>query len=88
MFHYGKSAANSMAVLIYLASAQVRGRCASREISDACKLSLSLTSKLLNRLSSSGLVRGQPGPGGGYALARPPEEITLLQIASLVKPIG
>jgi len=37
--------------------------------------------KVLTVLSQRDLVRSVPGRGGGYALARPPEEITLYDIA-------
>ena len=34
--------------------------------------------KVLQDLVKAGLVRSQSGPGGGYALTRPPDEITIL----------
>ena len=37
--------------------------------------------KLLTVLSQARLVAGTPGPRGGYWLARPPSEITLLDIS-------
>ena len=38
--------------------------------------------KVLTTLSSLGLVDGTRGPGGGYWLKRPPDEITLLDVVS------
>ena len=38
--------------------------------------------KVLQDLVKAGLVRSQSGPGGGYALTRPPEEITILDAIS------
>lgn len=40
--------------------------------------------KVLHRLSRLGLVVGQPGPGGGYRLARPGAEIRL---ADVIEPL-
>jgi Rrf2 family protein len=43
--------------------------------------------KVLQDLVRDGLVRSQPGPGGGYSLARAPEKITILDIVSAVAPL-
>jgi Rrf2 family protein len=43
--------------------------------------------KVLQALVRAGLVRSQSGPGGGYALVRPPEELSLLDVVSAVEPI-
>ena len=87
MFLYGQTAANGIAVMSYLAADPGRW-CGSGEIAGSRKLSRSLTAKLLTRLSSAGLVHGQPGPGGGYALAVPPGQITLLHIVALFEQIA
>jgi Rrf2 family protein len=42
-----------------------------------------LVAKLLTILSQAGLVKGSPGPGGGYSLAREPKDITLYDVAVL-----
>jgi len=34
-------------------------------------------------MAGAGLTRGTTGPGGGYRLARPPEEISLSEIVGL-----
>jgi Rrf2 family protein len=82
MFIYGKSAANAIAVMSYLAAEPSR-RAGSAEIAGARDISKPLTAKLLTQLSTAGLVTGQPGPGGGYTLAKPADEICLMDIVSL-----
>lgn len=82
MFIYGKTAANAIAIMSYLAAAPDR-RAGSGEIARVRGISLALTAKLLTQLASAGLVKGQPGPGGGYTLAKPAADICLLDIVSL-----
>ena len=82
MFIYGKTVANAIAVASYLATDPSR-RAGSGEISKARGISKALTAKLLTQLASAGLVSGQPGPGGGYTLAKPAQEISLMDIARL-----
>ena len=86
MFLYGKTAANAIAVISYLAAEPKRMR-GSLEIAKSRKLSRALTAKLLTQLSTAGLVTGQPGPGGGYTLALPPSEINLLQVVQLFEQV-
>jgi Rrf2 family protein len=43
--------------------------------------------KVVQDLVRAGLVRSQPGPGGGYALARKPEQITILDVVNAVDPL-
>ena len=43
--------------------------------------------KVLQDLVRAGLVRSQPGPRGGYALAQPPERITILEVVNAVAPL-
>jgi|ERR1043166_3474252 Rrf2 family protein len=86
MFAYGQTVANAIAVMSYLA-ADPSHRAASGEIAAARGISKALTAKLLTQLAAAGLVAGQPGPGGGYRLAKEPNEISLLAIASLFEQI-
>lgn len=43
--------------------------------------------KVLQDLVRANLVRSQPGPGGGYALAKSPEKITILDVVNSVAPL-
>jgi Rrf2 family protein len=82
MFIYGKTSANAIAVMSFLA-ANPGLRSGSREIAKSRGISQALTGKLLTQLAAAGLVSGQPGPGGGYTLAKPARKICLFDIVSL-----
>ena len=43
--------------------------------------------KVLQDLVRARLVRSQPGPGGGYALAKQPDAITILDVVNAVAPL-
>ena len=43
--------------------------------------------KVLQDLVAAGLVRSQPGPGGGYSLARAPQKISILDVVNAVAPL-
>ena len=82
MFIYGKTASNAISIMSYLA-ARPGTRAGSGEIAEARAIFQPLTAKLLTQLAAAGLVAGQPGPGGGYTLARPAETINLAGIIRL-----
>ena len=59
-----------------------------KEIAENYGVSEAHLSKVIQRLSHSGLVKTVRGPGGGVTLAKPPEKITLLDVyESLEGPI-
>lgn len=81
MFTYSKLAQAGIAAVSYLAAVSSEKRLAgSAEITESRQLSRQLVAKILTLLSSAGLVEGKPGPTGGYQLARPASEITLLDV--------
>jgi Rrf2 family protein len=43
--------------------------------------------KVLQDLVRAKLVRSQPGPGGGYALARAPKRISILDVVDATAPL-
>jgi Rrf2 family iron-sulfur cluster assembly transcriptional regulator len=86
MFAYGQTSANAIAVMSYLAATPGR-RAGSSEIAESRGISQALTAKLLTQLGAAGLVKGQPGPNGGYTLARKAEDISLFAVASLFEQL-
>jgi Rrf2 family protein len=42
-------------------------------------------SKVLMRLVRDGLVKGTPGPGGGFRLTKPPEDVTLRDVYEAIE---
>ncbi len=66
--------------LVELAAAFGQGELTLAEIAKAQDLPPRYLEALLASLHNSGFVRARRGPGGGYALARPPEEINLREV--------
>lgn len=63
--------------LLHLALHEEQGPCSVGEVAEALGLSAKYLEALLNALRRAGLVQSLRGAGGGYKLARSPEEITL-----------
>ena len=82
---YGKQTERAIAAMSRLAEVWDGGRTrlSSVQIADNRALPRPMVAKLLTTLSQGGLVNGSPGPGGGYALARPPAEISFREVHDL-----
>ncbi|MFO0880695.1 MAG: Rrf2 family transcriptional regulator [Gemmataceae bacterium] len=82
MTPYGKTAQYAIAAMSRLAEVYSENRrLSSGEIAEQRHLPRPIIAKVLTVLSQAGLVVGSPGPGGGYALSRPPAQITLYDVA-------
>ena len=57
----------------------------AKEIADAQKIPLRFLEQILQDLRRAGLVEARRGPRGGYALARPPAEISLADVLRAVR---
>src|SRR5271166_4512465 len=55
------------------------------EVAQAQGIPVSFLENILTQLRSSGIVRSQRGPEGGYWLARAPDEVNLAQIIRAVE---
>ena len=61
----------------------------ARELADETQLPPPAVSKILKSLARSGLLLSQRGSKGGYSLARPPAEISVVEmITALEGPLG
>lgn len=61
--------------------------CTTRHIADATRVPNGYLSKVLQLLSRGGIVRSQRGLHGGFELARPPEDTSLLDVIQIVEPL-
>ena len=80
---YAHSTELAVDSLLFMAANPERQEFSADELARAQRLSASYLAKVLQQLARAGLLRSQRGPKGGYALARPPREITLLDIARI-----
>lgn len=63
-----------------LALAKSSGFVSAKQIAQEHNLPIAFVKKLLQRLCRAGLVKASVGKRGGYALARPPEMISMREI--------
>ena len=75
------------AVVLMTAAArrEAGARLSATELSEDTGVPLPTAQKLMQQLSAHGLLVGQRGAGGGYALARPVSEISLADIVEAVE---
>jgi Rrf2 family iron-sulfur cluster assembly transcriptional regulator len=85
MFRYGKLARQAVSAMSYLAEryGPDAASISSAEVGRVRNIPTALAAKLLSEAASAGLTKGVTGPGGGYRLARPPEEIRLADIVGI-----
>jgi Rrf2 family protein len=55
------------------------------DVAQAQGIPVSFLENILTQLRSSGIVRSQRGPEGGYWLARPPDQLNLAQVIRAVE---
>jgi Rrf2 family iron-sulfur cluster assembly transcriptional regulator len=74
----------SRALLSLALHQDASGPTSVRDIAERTGLPQPYLEQILLALKGAGLVRSKRGVGGGYVLARPPEDITLAMIISAV----
>ncbi|MFQ5544951.1 MAG: Rrf2 family transcriptional regulator, partial [Acidiferrobacterales bacterium] len=74
----------AVTALIDLALHDKEGPVALTDIAETQQISVSYLEQLFARLRRHKLVEGMRGPGGGYRLARPAQDITIAQIIAAV----
>jgi Rrf2 family nitric oxide-sensitive transcriptional repressor len=76
----------ALRAVVYLAY-EAPGARTTEQIHQATKVKKAYLSKILQGLSKKGIVTTQRGVGGGVALAKTPEELTILDVVNAVEPI-
>jgi Rrf2 family protein len=59
----------------------------TQQIAVGCQMPAGYLAKVLQPLNRAGIVTAQRGLGGGYALDRDPDELTLLDVLNAVEPV-
>lgn len=84
MAHLTASVEYSIHCLLWLVDAGNKPL-SSRDLAELQGISPSFVAKLFPKLEKAGIVTASEGVRGGYVLARPPEEITFLQIIDAIE---
>lgn len=81
----GNTGSYSLRAVLYLAGEYGRGRRKTREIAEALGVPDANLSLLLSNLVHHGILTAAAGRYGGYALARPPAELSLLDVIEVTE---
>lgn len=85
----GRKGDYSVRAVLDLASSRAQMRRKAREIATSMDIPERYLGQILANLVREGVLVAVAGPGGGYELARPPEEISLLEVVEASEgPIG
>ena len=76
----------ALRAVVYLAYEAPEAR-TTEEIHKATQVKKAYLSKILQGLAKKGIVTTQRGVGGGVALGKTPEELTILDVVNAVEPI-
>jgi Rrf2 family protein len=76
----------ALRAVVYLAYESPEAR-TTEQIQQATKVKKAYLSKILQGLAKKGIVTTQRGVGGGVALAKTPQELTILDVVNAVEPI-
>jgi Rrf2 family protein len=79
----------ALRAVVYLARERDPGKhLRANDLAEAIDVPKNYLSKILHELSRAGVLWSTRGKGGGFRLAVPPEELSLLSIVSLFDQIG
>ena len=81
-----KSAEYALRVAVWMAKSPGEPQSADN-LAEVTQVPRRYLHKVVQDLVRAELVRSQPGPGGGYSLARRPEQITILDVVNGVSPL-
>jgi Rrf2 family iron-sulfur cluster assembly transcriptional regulator len=85
MIHQSKATQHAIAAVSRLAEVHHEPgvRLSAADIAESRGLRKPVAAKILSILAQGGLVVGSPGPGGGYRLARAPDQVSLWDVVRL-----
>lgn len=81
---YSKSCEYAIRALLHSVPTLQHPYFTARQVCRKAKIPEPFTRKTLQELVQKGFLKAATGPGGGYALTRPPKEVTILSIIRAV----
>lgn len=85
MLKLSKKTDYALMAVQYMASKTAVRAVNTKEIAEAYRIPLELLAKVLQKLGKKGVVISHNGPKGGYVLARPPSEISVLAVIQAIE---
>ncbi|MCS6910528.1 MAG: Rrf2 family transcriptional regulator [Anaerolineales bacterium] len=82
--HITRQADYAVRAVLYLAQCGPGARVATAEVAREQHIPLTFLAKIVSQLSAAGILRATRGARGGIALARPPEDVSLLEIVEAI----
>ena len=82
---YGSSVEYGLHCLLYLVDSSADAKASSVDLAELQGISPSYVAKLFTELKSAGIVTAAEGARGGYQLARPAEDITVLDVVDALE---
>lgn len=80
----GRASAYAVLATVHIAERAADGPTPVRDIAAACHIPLFHLQKILQLMVHARILASERGPGGGFALRRAPEQITLLEIVEAI----
>jgi len=80
-----RSVGYAVGILLRVQNHRANGPMTAAAIADGCEFPPRFLYRVLRRMVDAGIMTGISGPGGGYALARPVRDITLLDVVHAVE---
>ena len=77
----------ALRAVVWLAQHESEGASSNTRIAEVTSVPTSYLSKVLQQLARGGIVQSKRGVGGGFQLARDPDELTVLEVVNAVDPI-
>lgn len=80
----GRSTGYGLLAAAYIAQHQKEGIVLSQDIAKKYKIPLEYLLKILQFLVKANILRSKRGPRGGFTLAKPPKQVSLLQVIEAI----
>lgn len=82
-----QSADYALRAVLYVAQRHGESSCSARTIADALGVPQNYLGKVLNTLTSAGVLTSTRGPRGGFRLTTSPDRVTIADVAGPFQPL-